>query len=76
MRAHAAVLAIVTLQVVVLVVTGAVLCFTYQPHDSALSAPATLVRWLLFHTLVVGSALGALLAVAWRRATAQRDDVA
>ena len=30
-------------------------------------APGTVVRWLLFHMLVIGSVLGALLAVAWRR---------
>lgn len=34
-RAHAAVLTIVTLQVSVLVVTGAVLFFTYRPSSSA-----------------------------------------
>jgi quinol-cytochrome oxidoreductase complex cytochrome b subunit len=39
-------------------------------------APATLIRWLLFHMLVVGSVLGALLAVAWRRAARQHDDLA
>lgn len=39
-------------------------------------APATLIRWLVFHMLVVGSVLGALLAVAWRRAVAKHDDVA
>ncbi len=44
--------------------------------DGAAVAPVTLIRWLVFHMLVVGSVLGALLAVAWRRATAQYDEVA
>lgn len=34
-------------------------------------APGTIVQWLLFHMLVVGSILGVLLAVAWRRRTQQ-----
>ena len=39
-------------------------------------APATLIRWLLFHMLVAGSVLGALLAVAWRRAMTRHGDTA
>jgi menaquinol-cytochrome c reductase cytochrome b subunit len=33
--------------------------------------PGTVVRWLLFHMLVVGCVLSALLVVAWRRGTHQ-----
>jgi quinol-cytochrome oxidoreductase complex cytochrome b subunit len=34
-------------------------------------APGTMIRWLLVHTLVIGTALSSLLAVAWRRSIRQ-----